>query len=187
MTIDIHQVKISVTDEYRIFINEEEKYYASKKIISLFPHITLVENGNEQTRLIIDKIPTWFSARYDIKLWDDTLLEYTTKSFWKSHYQCQAGNDLYDIYGHNDLKYSIYKNDKQVAWWTKNAVSLFKGDNYKIIADDNCNLELLIAFCLINDNKDSSGSDSTITFDLGNIGPQARKFNKEWQPNKSLS
>lgn len=36
-----------------------------------------------------------------------------------------------------------------MAWWEKKAVSWCKGDNYKIIADDDCDANLMITFCLI--------------------------------------
>jgi hypothetical protein len=59
---------------------------------------------------------------------------------------------MYDIYGHRGRKYSIYKNDQQVAWWDKEAVGWFAGDNYKIFANANSDPELLISFCLVIGN-----------------------------------
>jgi hypothetical protein len=81
-------------------------------------------------------------------------------------------------------KYSVYKNDKQIAWWDKQAVSWFNGDNYTIIADSDADYELIIAFCLIIDNQYNNNDNSnTVTFDFGNIGGQVRKFNTDWKPN----
>jgi hypothetical protein len=111
------------------------------------------------------------------------VLEFRTVSVWKCEYECQVGQDCYHIYGHRGRKYSIYKNDKQIAWWNKNAVSWFAGDNYKIISDADADIDLLISFCLIIDNFSSdSGKGNTINIDLGNIGFQARKFDPAWQP-----
>lgn len=77
----------------------------------------------------------------------------------------------------------MYKNDEQVAWWDKKRVTWFEGDNYKIVADNKGHYELLIAFCLIIDNYLSNDKgNNSMTIDFGHIGPQARKFDKTWQP-----
>jgi hypothetical protein len=52
---------------------------------------------------------------------------------------------LYEIFGHKGRKYSILKN-KQVAYWNKNCVTWFDGDNYRIVADNDCDFELIISF-----------------------------------------
>ncbi|WP_299704778.1 hypothetical protein [uncultured Pontibacter sp.] len=76
----------------------------------------------------------------------------------------------------------------QVAWWDKEMVSLFDGDNFRIIADDDCNCELIMGFCLMLDNHNSSNdSTTTITFDFGNIGAEARAFDTSWKPKQILS
>ena len=79
--------------------------------------------------MTIRKRFSFFKAMYDITRWDNNVLEFRTISFWRSQYQCQVGKDMYGIYGHRGRKYSIYKNDQQVAWWDKEAVSWFAGDN----------------------------------------------------------
>lgn len=89
----------------------------------------------------------------------------------------------FDIYGHRGRKYSVYKNDKQVAWWNKQSVTWFEGDNYKIIADYNSDYELIMAFCLIIDNHSRNDNNvRTVTIDFGHIGPQVKKFDPTWQP-----
>jgi hypothetical protein len=92
-----------------------------------------------------------------------------------------VGSDNYDLYGHRGRKYSIYKNDIQVAWWDKNAVSWFSGDNYKITADKDCDVALIIFFCLIIDNF-SYHKKSIFNYSFGNIGFQAKMFDPAWQP-----
>lgn len=64
-------------------------------------------------------------------------------------------------------------------------VTWFEGDNYKIIADNDCDQEMIIAFCLILDDSRSnqrSYSGNMVTFDLGNIGWKLKKFDEEWRP-----
>ena len=187
MVIDINQKKIAFGDKYRIYINGEQKFSASSALISLLPSIYLFIDGKRSARLTIDKQWSWFKTKYRIGLWDGDSIYFTTASFWKLHYQCQDGADLYDIYGHKGRKYSVYKNDVQVAWWDKEMVSWFEGDNYRIVADDDCNYELVIGFCLIIDSQYSNDDDgNTVTVDFGNVGPQAKEFDHLWRPKQLL-
>ena len=184
MIIDINQAKLALGNQYKIFMNSVEIYFASQTLLRPFPKITLVKSDHGLPRLVINRIPTLFKPKYEIELWDKNVVQYTTKSFWKNHFQCQAFGGLYEIFGHKGLRYSIFKDNKQIAWWDKKPVSWFDGDNYKITADDDCEVDLLIGFCLIHDNTSSTkNNNSVLTFDFGNIGPEARKFDEDWRPN----
>jgi uncharacterized protein YxjI len=183
MEIDINQKKISIGDKYQIFTDGQLTHYATRELFNLLPVVNLFENNYGIPRMTINKRLSWFKAMYDITQRDNYDIKFRTNSFWKLHYNCQVGNDTYDIYGHRGRKYSIYKNNIQVAWWDKKAVSWFAGDNYKIIADKDCDYNLLISFCLIIDNFSSDDHDSTaLNIDLGNIGFQAKKFDINWKP-----
>jgi hypothetical protein len=48
------------------------------------------------------------------------------------------------------------------------------GDNYRIVADNDCDFESLFLFCLINDNKEAEIIVKCFDFDLGNIGPSEK-------------
>jgi len=181
--IDINQQKISIGDKYKIFVDGRQTYIASRKLISLLPVVYLYELNNERPKMTINKLFSFFKAKYDIARSDNRVFQFRTLSFWKLQYECQVGQDSYVIYGHRGRRYSIYKNDQQIAWWDKNAVSWFAGDNYKIILDKDADIDLLISFCLVVDNFSSDSHDGNmINIDLGNIGFQAKKFDPAWQP-----
>lgn len=191
MEINISQNKISVSDKYQIYIEGQKKYFASAKLFRLLSEINLfnyTENKTENNAVfIIKKKWNWFKTTYDLRRFDNNVFEFTTKNMWKRHYNCIVGQDNYEIFGHNGRKYSIYKNDKQVAWWDKESVSWFNGDNYKIIADNDCDYCIIISFCLVIDNSASNDNDGNmVTIDLGNFGSQAKEFDKNWQPNKNI-
>jgi uncharacterized protein YxjI len=183
MEIDINQTQISIGDKYEIFTDGQQTYNASAKIFRIFAEINLFEFNSEAPRMIIKKRFAFFAAKYNITRWDQAVFEFKTVSFWRSHFQCLCGPDMYDIYGHRGRKYSVYKNDRQVAWWDKKAVTWFNGDNYKIIADKDCDKNLIISFCLVIDNYASNDKEKkAFNFDIGKIGPQAKKFDSSWQP-----
>ncbi len=164
-----------------IFINRQSEYSASSELFRLLSVINLFKNDSPEARLTIHKRWSFFKPKYDIGFRDGKKLEFRALSFWKMHYQCQCGPDIYNIYGHRGRKHSVYKNDTQVAWWDKEVVSWFDGDNYTIMADGDSNTELIIAFCLIMDNHKSDRHDgNAVSIDIGNIGGQVKKFDPDF-------
>lgn len=170
MEIDINQKKISIGDKYRIFTEGQQTHTASVKLFRWLAEINLFEDGAARPKFRLNKNWSWFKTSFDLTRYDNNVFKFRTKNIWRRHYFCQVGNDLYEIYGHRGRKYSVYKNNVQIAWWNKSAVAWFNGDNYKIIADDDCDHELLSCFCLIADNTTSNeNSGNAVTVDLGHI------------------
>ena len=183
MEIDINQKKISIGDKYQVFIDGIQTHRAAAKIFRIFAEINLFDLNSDFAETTIKRRFAIFVARYDIAKKDGNVYQLITKSFWKGHLQCVWAGDVYDIYAHRGRKYSVYKNDRQVAWWDKEAVTWFNGDNYKIIADKDCDKLLIISFCLAVDNYASNDKEkNTVNFNIGRIGPQAMKFDSTWQP-----
>ncbi len=183
MEIDINQKKISIGDRWRIYIDREQSHFASRQLFGWSSEINLFRDTANRARYTIEKKWNWLTASYRLIRHDGNIFEFKSVSLWKLHYKCQVESDLYEIFGHKGRKYSIYKNDRQVAWWDKEIVAWFQGDNYKMISDKDADIELLISFCLIIDNSSSNDDEgNALTIDLGNIGPQARKFDTGWQP-----
>ena len=184
MEIGINQKKISICAKYKIFIDGQQTYIASTKPFRLLSEINLFELACGSPKYTIKKKLTFFKIAFDLTKWDNNVFEFRTKKIWKKSYYCQVGQDFYEIFGHKGRKYSVYKNNAQIAYWDKVAVSWFNGDNYKIITDKDSDYELIISFCLIIDNYFSKNNNgNTVTIDFGNIGPQDKKFNPVWKPN----
>lgn len=181
MEIVVAQKKIAVGDKYSIFTNGRPTHKASRQLLQLLAKILLFESSEVTPHLIINRKFTWLKPAYDIIKKDHQVLAFRTKSFWKRHYQCQSNADIYDIYRHRGLKYSIFKNNQQVAWWEKSIITWFEGDSYRIIANDDCEANLLISFCLIIDNISGHHDTQMMTINIGNIGFQAKKFDSQWQ------
>jgi uncharacterized protein YxjI len=182
MEIDINQKKLSFNDKYQIFIDGQQTHFAV--IRSLYSSATeLIEKESGKVKYIIGKKWTLFTTSFSlIRLEDDNILAFRTRSFWKRHYFCVVGMDMYDIYGHTGRKYSVYKNEIQVAWWAQEAVAWFNGDNYKIVADKDCDYELIISFCLAIDAAFSNDNSGILSIRTGSMGPQAKRFDESWQP-----
>ncbi|MGX5817198.1 hypothetical protein ACWKWU_03330 [Chitinophaga lutea] len=183
MQIDIRQAAISLRDKYRIFIKGQETHKASTSLFKWNPEIMLTRTGEESHAFTMVRNWRFFRNSYTIVRPGNSRLVFESKSRWKPHYYCLVGADYYEVFGHRGRKYSVFKNDRQIAWWDKNAVSLGEGDCYTILADNDCDFELLISFCLIIDHIYFDDKDGNmLSIDLGNIGPQVRKFDETWQP-----
>lgn len=183
MRIDINQKKIAIGDKYQIFIEGQPAYRASNELFRLLAVINLYKDEDSKARLTIHKEWFFWKPKYTIHLHDNQTVGFRADSWWKMHYQCHRSPNIYHIYGHRGRKFSIYKDHTQVAWWEKKAVSWFDGDNYIITADQDCDIELIIAFCLIIDNhKSKRHGDNAVSYDIGNIGGQVREFDPHWKP-----
>lgn len=186
MEIVIDQKKIAIGDKYNIFINQQASHYASRQLIQLLAEIFLFDKEQGAPILKINKRFYWFKAKYDIRVADGAVFPFRTKSYWKRHYQCQADKDCYDIYGHRGRKYSVYKNNVQIAWWKKGVITWFEGDHYIMQANDDSSAPLLIAFCLILDNMEGHHGENAFTINIGHVGFQAKKFDPKWLPNVAM-
>jgi hypothetical protein len=183
MRLDINQKKISIRNKFNIFLNGHPAYQAQQELFRLLPVINLFEQENPVViRFSARKRLTLLNINYDITRWDNAVFHFRTVSFFKRHYRCEVDGDVYDIYGHRGLKYSVYRNDVQVAYWQKESVSWFEGDNYKLIASDDVSAELLALFNIIIDNAKSRKNKGTFNINWGYIGPQARPFDPSWIP-----
>ena len=182
MIIDIRQNKILNGDNYIIFINEKQTHSAFTQSFTFLSEVSLFEDNAKKSKLTLKKRFGWFKTKYDIYRNGSKPFEYRTVNLIKNHNKCQVGNDFYEIYGHKGRKYSIFKNNLQIAYWDKSYATWFNAGNFKIIADDDCDYELVISFCLINDNSPATNNGNALNFDVGKFGPEAKKFDSSWMP-----
>lgn len=185
MIINIHQKKLSIVDQYKISINGVLKYLASSPP-GLLPEILVMDAENNRLKIKMKKHLQWFKAKYDIHILDHELYCFNTISYFRSHFRCIAAGMVYDVYTHRGRKHSIFKDNKQIAWWEKHVISWLEGDQYSITADENSDANLLISFCLILDNYLSGNKgENLLTINWGYMGLQAKHFDENWQPSGS--
>ena len=180
MEVIINQAKVSLHQKYKIIIGSVEKYLATKKLFKLLAEIELKEVGTEALKFTIKRKWEWFKYSYDISDAQFRVYEFRTISYWKNHYQCIAGAEKYDIYGHKGRKYSVYLNDIMIGYWELGGVTWFEGDTYKLKVNNNVNVELISAFCIVLDDAKHDHKKSTVNFNLGWFGPQVKEFDSTW-------
>lgn len=182
MYITIRQKKMSIRDRYQIMTDGRDSHYAKTKLLRLFAEIDLFKNESPVPAITVKRKFSWLRPTFDFYLQDGRTARFQTKSLRKSHYQVLDRNDLYDIFNHRGRKFSIFKNDIQIAWWDKDAFSVMEGDNYQMIADYDANAEMLMAICLTIDNAKNNKDGKLMKVDLGNVLWEGRKFDPAWLP-----
>lgn len=182
MEININQQKIAIGNKYKVFIDGSEKYKASTKLFTFFAEINLQELHTETVKISMKRKWDWFKYSYDITDVRQQVYEFRTISLWKRHYVCMVGADKYEVFGHKGRKHSIYKNNEMIAYYEIGKVSWFDGDNYKLIANNNADVELIMSFCLCLDNATEQGKQSSMTWNIGWFGPQVKEFDPTWFP-----
>lgn len=180
MKIAIKQSFFSFGDNYSISIGGEQKYTASSPFFYWPKQINLYAEPGQALKLRLQKNWGFSATSFDLTKDAGDVFKFRSKNFWKPDYSCQSETVSYEIYGHVGYSYSVFRNDIQVAWWEKNNI-IDGGDTYTIEADSDCDYELIIGFCIIIDAAHSNSS-SAGAIDLGNIGPESRKFDRNWRP-----
>lgn len=181
MKIRIKQQSISFGSQYKILIDNEEKFYAetdafSNSIINIYKPNELQPSFRTFKSLYFNY------PKYKIEMPDGERLKFVSNNFWRTKYSLEKGNDIYELYCHKERKVSVFKNNIQIAFWEKEAITYLVGDYYEIMANKNSEKELLIAICLIMDNIHSKGG-SLFNVDLGLIFKEEKEFNNNWKPN----
>ncbi|HTA82018.1 MAG TPA: hypothetical protein VK783_03740 [Bacteroidia bacterium] len=183
MQIDINRKAISIGEKYAVYLNGTQQWTASKEIFTWLARLHVLTFPEGSTIIDLDQENFWIKPLFTITVRDKEPLTFTTTSFWKLQYQCIDGNDTYNIYAHFGTKYSVFKNDIQIAYWEESMVNWFDGENIKIYADHNVDKELLISLCLIVDNINSSSNKrNTLNINVGNLGWWLKKFDENWRP-----
>ena len=121
--------------------------------------------------------------KYDFELADGTTYRFWCEKLWKRVFQCEGNHECFRMYEHRGLRYSIFVGDSQIAAFTKNRVTIGKGNEYDIQMNADANLLVIISMILaLNTAEDDGGSNATVEVDFGNIGPQDRAFDESWKP-----
>ncbi len=186
MQIDINQKKIALGSKYEIVRNGKTIYKAASKLFRFLSEINLFRPEDDHVLLSIHRLFSFFTAKYSLEMDNGSEALFYTVKYWKNHYRCEYRGKGYDIYGHRKRKFSIFKNDNQIARFEKEAVSYFEGDNYKLTADDDVEVILLLGFVLVIDNyRNRSRNRGIINYDFGSVF-EARPFDENWIPAENI-
>jgi hypothetical protein len=182
MDVTIHERTVSFTAEYDINAPGIE-LYARKAIFSLTGKIELsrAESG------LVATLEGHFSPihnRWDFHFADGRNYSYSCEKVWKGTYVCEGGaGESYHLYQHHGLRFSVFRDDSQIAAFAKNRLVLGNGNRYDIQMNNDADVSVVVSMILaLNTSDGDDNNNNTVTFDFGNVGPEDRKFDESWEP-----
>jgi uncharacterized protein YxjI len=180
MDVTLQERKFSLFTEYDV-TTPGAALYAKKQAISLLNKLELQTSDGQ----LLARVQAEFSllrSKYDFDLLDGRVFHFQCDKLWTSVYSCKYGDDVYTLYGHKGLNHSIFQEDRQIAAYSKNRVSVGKGNQYEIRMDSDADLKLILCMVLALSMSDDNDDQQTINIDFGNLGPEARPFDESWEP-----
>lgn len=180
MDVTIRERKFSLRSEYDIKA-PSCTYSAQKKILSLLAQLKVVaEDGRVVAR--ISGRWSFFRARYDFVLADGNKYRFWREKIWKDVFACENNQEKFRMYTHKALNYSIFQNDIQIAAFRRNRVVVGHGNEYGLRINADANLLVIVCMVLALNTAEDSDNDTSVTINLGNIGPEGRPFDSSWEP-----
>lgn len=122
-----------------------------------------------------------FDCHYDFLLTEGKNYHFKAEKVWRGVYRCEGPDDSLHLYRHKGLKYSIFQKDLQIAAFERDAVGIGGGDHYHLRLNNDANLYLMICLVLTIDVAEDEDSSSSYPYDLGNVGPEERLFDRSWK------
>jgi uncharacterized protein YxjI len=177
--VSIKERRISFTSEYDIATPAGE-YYARKTFFSFTDNLELTTAGGSLVAKIEGEISP-LRHKHDFHLADGREFHFGCEKLWTNVYACEGNGETYRLYGHRGLNYSIFKDDRQIAAFSKNRVVIGKGNEYEVRLDHDADLVLILCMVLTINSSENDDDDSTVTVDLGNF-TQDRPFDESWEP-----
>jgi uncharacterized protein YxjI len=156
-------------------------YHATKKWLSLHGKVELFAPRDRLVATIVGK-PVFFSASFNFELTDGREYQFWLEKNWRGVYLCEGGEEKFQLYRHKGLDYSIFQAEVQIAAFSKNKITIGAGDHYDLRLNDDANLVVILCMVLAIDVAESEGANSSVTYDMGNVGPEERPFDQKWVP-----
>lgn len=100
----------------------------------------------------------------------------------KGIYKVEVTGNLHELIKHKGHKTSYFINSQQVGYCDRNTFSLGHMNRIKIILDDNLDLDIIVPIICASICENEYSETSDININLGNIGPELLKFDKNWIP-----
>ena len=181
MEAQLYFQEYSYKNVSKIHVNNEEVYYTTGKTRLIFSNEISLFNIKDNSKKLTSKLKFGFPPKLRIEMQDGIIYDLKMVGLQALQYTCAVGANKYEIFQHKDRKHSILKNGLMVAYIDKKEFAKFGNDQYTIIADDDSDIELFIAFALMLHLFHGSQKDQIASLDKGNYW-EKRAFDTSWQP-----
>lgn len=141
---------MSVSDRFDIYVNDKKKYIAKRGFFSFI--IKIKDNQNSLKTTIKRKDFNGIKSNYEVTFPNNSKYRFKTNSYRKGVWELGNEETKYQLYEHEGYAYSLYKDEKQIAFCKKNEMVFLGKDKFEIEADYDVEEKIVIAIFLIIDN-----------------------------------
>ncbi len=181
MDVTIRERKLSFRSTYDIF-SPGHRYLAEKAFLAFLDKLELRTNTGQLVVTLQSRF-TLFRTKYDFVFASGRTYHFICEKIWKRVYVCEGPQETFRLYHHKGLRFSVFKDDDQIAAITKNRLVVGNGNEYDIRMNSDANVVVICWMMLaINTGDKDDEHESTATYDFGNIGPEDRRFDESWVP-----
>lgn len=176
--------------DYFKFFNEKDELiaystYESKWIRWYKDLYFCSKEGDLQASRSIMRIKFPLRVRFEIDFFNpDFSVTMRMKKLAGGSLTVQVKNDHYEIVINKGTHISFFKNGKQIALLSDKSVEFLGQETMRLRTDFDIDQKIL--FTLITAWKfDFQKDHSTVSWDIGNINPWSKEYDKSWRPRKS--
>lgn len=181
MDFTIKERKFSFTAEYD-FTAGGVSYSARKAFFSFNDHLEITSDTGQVAATVQGSFSP-IRSKHDFTFGDGRMYHFECAQLWKRVFTCTGQGESYTLYEHKGLRCSVFRDERQIAAFTKNRIVYGKGNQYAVLMDSDADPLLVACMVLsISMAEDNSEDQNTVTFNVGNLGPEARPFDASWQP-----
>jgi uncharacterized protein YxjI len=178
--ISIRERRLSFASEYDVE-TPAGNYYARRAVFSFTDHLELKDSDGGVLATIEGKLSP-LRNKHSFLLNDGRAFEFGCEKLWTQVYTCEGNGEIYRLYQHKGLSYSVFRDEGQIAAFTKNRVVWGKGNEYDLRMNHDAEVVVLICMVLTINTIEHDDDDSTVTIDFGSLGPEAKRVDETWQP-----
>lgn len=181
MELTIKQKKLTFfVDKYEIYFENDLIFTAKSELFTSLRKIKVFDKDNIE-KLTLIKAFTLIQPDVAISFSGGAQLSLKGKSWIYGYFILRIPEGTIEVHQQVGLKLAIFFNNEQVATISKNTISFFGGDEYKVLANSDFSKELLVGICIAWDMIDFY-KKQLMSINIGNIGPVKRKAEKNWNP-----
>lgn len=167
-----------------IFSEKEKPKWKAELMSSFWGQKIAIVNleSNKIVAIVSKKLRLIFNGKTTITFTEDLNNQLVIPfKFFTSQIDFEYKGNYYEFIEHSGLKYSIFKDDKQIGLYIKKQLFLLNKDGVILRINDNVNTLLIICILTITD-LNFYNTESAINTNMGNLIVSKKKFNEKWKP-----
>ncbi|MCA6437455.1 MAG: hypothetical protein IM600_10130 [Bacteroidetes bacterium] len=176
---------VAIKNGNAFLFSEKDKPKWKAELMSSFwgQKIAIVNlESNKIAAIVSKKLRLIFNGRTTITFTEDLNNQLTIPfKFFTSQIDFEYKGNYYEFIEHSGLKYSIFKDDKQIGIYKKQEIYFLNKDGIILRINDNVNIPLIICILTITD-LNFYNTESAINTNVGNLIVSKRKFDEKWKP-----